>query len=132
MPVLIDSIPEDLDKLLENRGLAAITLLRKLCGIVVMAIDATLVLVVRVLGAKYCWAYAAGEVLDVVFPIQRCDVRASQCASASKAEQVEPSEVVCLTQRVLIGRLIGYWEEFGCHDFVAVLQMSVQISGVGD
>lgn len=50
--MLVLPIAENLHKLLEDGGLAAITPLRKLGGVVVVAVDVPIVLVVAVLGAK--------------------------------------------------------------------------------
>jgi len=44
--MLVDAIPEDLDKLLEDGGATAIALLREFGRVVVMAVDAAFVLVV--------------------------------------------------------------------------------------
>jgi len=44
--MLVDTISEDLDELLKNRGMTAIALLRELGRVVVVAVDATLVFVV--------------------------------------------------------------------------------------
>lgn len=72
--MLILAIAEDLNKLLENGRMASITSLRKLCGVVVMAVHLPIVLIVTILCAEHSWAYRAGEVIDVVFPIQSCDI----------------------------------------------------------
>jgi hypothetical protein len=52
MPVLVLPIAENFHKLLEDGRLAAIASLRKLSGVVVVAIDIAIMLVVAVLGAK--------------------------------------------------------------------------------
>ena len=74
MPVLIDAVPENLHKLLQNRRLATIALLRELRAVVVMAVDVAFVLVVGVLGAEDGGADGAGEVFDVVFAVESCDI----------------------------------------------------------
>lgn len=60
--------------------------------------------------------------LDVVFPVQSRDVRASQSLSTVKAQQVESLEIVGLAERVLTGRLVGHGKELGGDDFTAILQ----------
>lgn len=72
--MLILSITEDLDKLFEDGGLTAIASLCKLSRVVEMAVDLGIVFVVTVLGAKDSRAYRAGEMFDVVLPIQGGDV----------------------------------------------------------
>lgn len=52
MPVLVLAVPEDLDKLLQNGGLAAVAALRELGRIMVVAVDISVVFVVAVLGAE--------------------------------------------------------------------------------
>lgn len=67
--MLIDAIPEDLDKLFEDRRLAAITFLRKSGGVVIVTIHIAFVLVVAIRGAENRWADAACEMLDVILSI---------------------------------------------------------------
>lgn len=52
VPVLILAIAEYLDKLLENCGLAAVASLRKSCGVVIMTIDSSFMLVVVIFRTK--------------------------------------------------------------------------------
>lgn len=82
MPVLVLPVAEYLDKLLEYSRLASAASLGELGGIVVVAVDFALVLVVAVLSSKDSRAQRAREVLDVVFSFQRGDVRASKRTSA--------------------------------------------------
>lgn len=74
MPVLVLTVAEYFDELLQNGVLTAITALRESCRVVIVAVDIALVLVVAVLGAEYCRAHGAGEMLDMILPIQRSDV----------------------------------------------------------
>ena len=90
-----------------------------------MAVDMAFMLVVGVLRAEHSWADAAGEVLDVIFSIKGGNVRPTQSTAACVAEKVEPSEVVRLAERILIGWMIGYGEEFGSDDLAAVLWYTV-------
>ena len=119
--MLINAIAKNLHKLLQNRCLAPIALLRERGAVVVMAIHVTLVLVVGVLRAEDRRADAAGEVLDVVFAVQGRDVGAAQGAAAVVAEEVEAFEVVRFAEGVLVWGVVGDGEEFGGDDFVAVL-----------
>jgi len=75
--MLIDTIPENLHKLLQDSCLATIALLRKPRTVMVMTVHAPLVLVVAVLRPEDGGTDAAGEVLDVVFAVQGGDVGAS-------------------------------------------------------
>ncbi len=52
VPVLVLAIPEDLDKLLKDGGLASAATLGELGGVVIVAVDAAVVFVVAVLGAE--------------------------------------------------------------------------------
>ena len=67
--MLVLAIPKNLDKLLQDRGVTAITPLRELGGVVIMAINFSFVLVVRVLGAKDGRTDRASEMLNVIFAI---------------------------------------------------------------
>ena len=75
--MLIDAIPKDLDELLQDRSLAAIALLRKFGGVVIVAVDITIVLIVAVLRTEDCGADAACEMLDMVLAIERSYIGAS-------------------------------------------------------
>lgn len=119
--MLVLAVAVDFDKLFEDGGLAAIAPLRKLCRVMVVAVDAALVLVVAVRGAEYGRTDRAGEVLDVVFPFESSDVGAAECLSAFMAEQVESAEVVGLAERVLAWGFVGDREEFGGYNLAAVL-----------
>ena len=76
VPVLVLPISKYFDELLENSRLAAATSLSKLGGIMVMAVNLPVVLVVAILRPKDCWAEGASEVVNVVFAIERRDVGA--------------------------------------------------------
>lgn len=82
MPVLVLPVAEYLDKLLKYGRLASAASLGELGGVVVVAVDLALVLVVAVLGSKDRRAQRAREVLDVVFSFERRDVRPSERTSA--------------------------------------------------
>ena len=86
MPVLILTISEYLNELFQYCGLASITALRKLRGVVVMAIDLAIVLIIAILGAEYSWTHRARKVLNVIFPVEGGYVRASERTSASETE----------------------------------------------
>lgn len=99
--MLVLAIAEYLDKLLKYCRLASVALLCKLGGVVVVAIDLPIVLVVAVLGAKDSRTKRACEVVNVVFSFQRRDVGSSESATTLVAEQAESSKVICLAERVL-------------------------------
>lgn len=52
VPMLVLTVPEYLDKLLQNGGLAAVAALCELGGIMVVAVDISVMFVVAVLGSK--------------------------------------------------------------------------------
>lgn len=124
--MLVDTIAEDLDELLQDGGLTSVALLREFGRIVVVAVDVAFVLVVRILSAKDGRADTAGEVLNVILAVQSGDVRASKRTFARVTEQIEATEVVRFAQRVLIRRLIRNGEELGGYDLVAVLRIVSQ------
>ena len=99
--MLVLSIAEDFNKLLENGSLTTIATLRELCGIMKVTVDFSIMLVVAILGAKYCRTYRTGEMFDVIFAVKRCDVGTPESAAAFEAKKVQTSEVVCLTERKL-------------------------------
>jgi len=72
--MLILTIPKYFHELFENCGLTSIAALGELSGIVEMAINLTIMLIVAVLCSKYCWAYGARKVIDVVLLIQCGDI----------------------------------------------------------
>ena len=74
MPVLIDAVPKYLDKLFQDRRVAAVAFLGEFGGVMVVAVDAAVVLVVAVLCAEDSRAYAASEVFDMIFAIERGNV----------------------------------------------------------
>ena len=63
----------------------------------VVAVYIAFMFVVRVLGTKHGRANGTGEMFDMVFAVKSCDIRASECTAAFVAQEVESSEVVCLT-----------------------------------
>ncbi len=101
MPVLILSISENLDELLQNGSLAAVASLSELSGIVIVAVDLSFMFVVAILSPKNGWADRTGEVLDMVLALKRRDIRTAQCATTLETEEVETPEVVSLAQWVL-------------------------------
>jgi hypothetical protein len=74
MPVLVLAVPKDLDKLLEDSSVAAITSLCKMRRVVVVAVDLSVMLVVTILRTKNCRTDRAGKVFNVILPIDSRDV----------------------------------------------------------
>jgi hypothetical protein len=85
MPVLVLAVSEDFDKLLENRGLTPIAALSKPRRVMVMAINVSFVFIVAILGTEHGRANRTGEVLDMIFALQSCDVGSPKSAAASVA-----------------------------------------------
>ena len=119
--MLILTIAEDFNKLFENSRLTAIAALSELGRVMVMTIYVSLVFVVAVLSTKDGRAYRASKMFDMIFSVERGDVRPTQGASTCMTEQVQPAEVIRFAKRVLIRRLFGDGEELGCDNFAAVL-----------
>jgi hypothetical protein len=74
MPVLILTIAEYFNELLENRIVAPVTSLGKTCRIVVVTEDVPVVLIVTILRAEHGRTKRAREMLNVVFAVQGGDV----------------------------------------------------------
>ena len=126
VPMLVLSVSEDLDELLQDGGMATVALLRKLGGVVIVAVDISFMLVVAVLGPKDRRAKRTCKMVDVVFSIKGGNIGASQCAAALVAEETETSKVISLTERILpFSILIIGWEKLGSHYLTTVLIITV-------
>lgn len=120
--MLVLPVSKNLDKLLEDGGLAASTPLCELCRVVVMAVNLVCVFVVAVLCTENSRADGAGEMLNMVFPIKCSDVGSSKSPATFKAQQIESSEVINLAQRVLaVALFVINGKKFRGHDLPAVL-----------
>lgn len=125
--MLVVTVAEDLDELLEDGGMTAIASLGELSRVVIVTIDIPFVLIIRVLGTKDGRTDGAGEMFDVVLAIQSGDVRATQGAAACVTKEIQASEIISLAQGVLSTSVFGVdREEFGCHDLAAVLPIIVR------
>lgn len=116
------TVANKLDELAENGGLAAFAGDGKTGGVVEMAVDLFVVLVVRVLWPKDHVAQGAGEMLDVEFLVQGGDVGPAQGVAAVGADEAEAAKVVALAESILLAglvvRVVG--EELGCYIDAAV------------
>lgn len=72
--MLILSISEDLDKLLKNCRLTSVALLSELGGVMIMAVDLSIVLIVAVLSTEHGRTERTGKMVDVILSLERCDV----------------------------------------------------------
>ena len=116
--MLILPISEDLHELLQNCCLAAVATLCKVRGIVVVTVYLPLVLVVTILSTKDSRAHGAGEMFNVVFSLNSCDIRSAERPSTRVAQQVESPKIIGLTQRVLANAvLVIHRKEFRSDDF---------------
>ena len=79
--MLVYAVSKDLHELLQDCRLTTVALLRELGRVVVVAVDASFMFVIAVLRTEDRGADRAGEVFDMIFPVERRDVRTSQCAS---------------------------------------------------
>ena len=82
MPMLVLAVSEDFYKLLQNSIVTSVASLRKACGIMIVAVDISIVLVVTVLRAKHGRTCRTCKVFNVIFSIQCSNIRASQGISA--------------------------------------------------
>lgn len=79
------------------------TPLGELGRIMEVTVDFVFVFVVRVLGAKYCRTHGASKMFNMVFAFQCRNIRAAEGTAARMTEKLQSSEVVSLTQRILLG-----------------------------
>ena len=86
--MLILTVSEDFDELLEDGILAALAALRKFVRIVIMAVHVAFVLVIAVFGSELCRTDGACEMLDMVLPVQGGDVGTSKRAAAGMTEEI--------------------------------------------
>lgn len=86
--MLILPIAENFHELLEDGGVTTITSLSELCGVVEMAIDLRFMLVITVLGSENSRTDGAGEMLNVIFTLQRSDVGSAKRAATGVANEV--------------------------------------------
>ena len=99
--MLILAIPENLNKLLEYGGLAAITSLSELGRVMIVAVDFSFVFVVAVLSAKYCRAQRASEMVDMILPVKSCDIGPAKGTATLMAEKIEAAKVISLAKWIL-------------------------------
>jgi hypothetical protein len=60
--------------------------------------------------------------LNMVFAIQGCDIRATERATTIVAKESQPAEVVLFTKRKLAAAILGVdWEELGRDYFTTIL-----------
>lgn len=125
--MLVLSVTKDLDKLLKYCRLTSVTFLCKLSGVVVVAIDLPIVLVVAVLGTKDSRTKRAREMVNVIFPFQGRDVGSPEGATTLVAEQAESSKVISLAKGVLaLAIFVVGWEELRRDDLTAILNNTVR------
>lgn len=126
--MLIDPVSEALDELFQYGRLAAGTLLRKPRGIMIVTVDLVLVFVVAVFRAEDRRTDGAGEVLDMIFPVQSSDVRTSQGTAAVMTQQIQSSKIVGLAEGIGRGALaVVGGEELRSNDLPALLYTHVRI-----
>jgi len=92
--MLILTISEDFNKLLQNSVVATMASLGESSGIMVMTIYASIVFVVAVLCAEYCGTRRASEMLDMILTIQSCYVGSPQGITTGKTYQIQSSKVI--------------------------------------
>lgn len=123
--MLVLAISKDLDELFQDRRMAAITSLCKAGRVMVMTVDLSSMLIVTVLGSKNRSTRRTREVIDVILPIQSCDIGTTESAIAFVADQIEAPEIIRLAQRILtLTVLVIDWEEFRGNDFATVLELN--------
>lgn len=124
VPVLVLAVAIYLDELLEDGSLATIAALSEAGGVVVVAVDVGIMLVIAVLGAENSIAHGTRKVIDVVFSIQSSNVGASQGASTLVAEKAESSKIVGFAKRILALTItVVRREEFGGYYLSTILEI---------
>lgn len=87
-----------------------------------MAIDFAVVLIIGVLRTKDGGTDTTRKMLDMVFAVERGDVRSTQGFPAIMTQQIKSPKIVLFAQRVLaLAILIVHGKEFGGHDRTTVL-----------
>lgn len=99
--MLILPVPEDLHKLFQNGGMAAMAPLCKLGRIMVVTIYHAFMFVVTVLRSEHCGANRTSEMFYMIFAVQGCDIRTSKGATALEAKKLKSSEIIRFAQGVL-------------------------------
>ena len=84
--MLILSIAKDFHKLFENGGMASMTSLRELGGIMEMTVHLALMFVIRILRPKHRGTYGARKVFNVVLAFQGRNIRATERTTTLMAE----------------------------------------------
>lgn len=74
VPMLVLTIAENFHELFEYSSLTTIALLRESRRIMIVTVHAALMLIVAIPSSEDCRAYGACEMLDVVLPLQGCNV----------------------------------------------------------
>jgi hypothetical protein len=95
--MLVLTLPENLNELFQNRGVASVATLCELCRIVVVAIHTSIMLVITVLGTKDCWAHRTSEMIYVILSVQGSNVGTTECTTALVAKEIQTSKVVRFT-----------------------------------
>lgn len=101
MPVLVLTVSEYLNELLEDCSLATIAALGKSCRVVVVAVDHAIVFIVAVFCAKSCRTDRAREMIDMILVIKCGYVGTPKSPSTIMAQKVKSPKVIRLTERVL-------------------------------
>lgn len=83
--MLVYTVPKYFDKLLKYCRLTTLASSGEFCGVMVVAVDFTVVFVIGILRSEDGWTDAAGEMLYVVFPFESCDIAPAQGATAGVA-----------------------------------------------
>lgn len=82
VPMLVLAISEDLDELLQDCRLAAAAALSELRGVVVVAVDLAIMLIITILSPEHCWTKRAGEMVDMILVIESGDVGPAESSAA--------------------------------------------------
>jgi hypothetical protein len=72
--MLVLPVPIDFYKLFQYSGLTSIAVLSESSRVVIVTVDSAIMLIVAVRCTENCWTNRAGEMLDMVFMIQGCDI----------------------------------------------------------
>ncbi len=95
--MLVLALSKDLNKLFQNRCMASIAALCKLCRVVIVAVYTSIMFVVTVLGTKDCRAHRTSEMIYMILSVQGSNVGTTECTTALVAKEIQTSEVIRFT-----------------------------------
>lgn len=88
-----------------------------------VTVDFAFMFIVGILCTKDRGTDRTSKMLNVILAVESGNIRAAQGPAAFVAEEIEPTEIINLAQRVLSTAIFRVdREKLGCHDLAAVLR----------